>query len=377
MFLRFVNTTIFILCNTFVIAQNGITGSKNFYLKVAPTYGFIFEQRRIIGNLVKGYIPGFELDIVKPTYGNKKWHKENNFPEVGLSLNFIDYSNPKQLGYCFGLSPFIDFPLKQKDKKSRLYLRVCWGVSYLTKHYDVNTNPKNIAIGSAFNTYVQFKWFWHFNINEKIRLEPGFSFAHSSNGRAAVPNLGLNVVSLNLGITYKFKNDPVISPLQDSAGLWESKHELLIWDAVGFNEHEPPNGPKYFANTFGINYYYNKKNTHKFGAGFDVCYDTQNEYHLQTSNNPSNGWTDLLQLGVKLCYAYNVGRVSLPVEMGYYAISKPKEDGPIFHRIGIRYYCKNGLMYNFSLKSHWAVAAHFDYGIGYRFKLRKKKNIGN
>jgi hypothetical protein len=80
-----------------------------------------------------------------------------------------------------------------------------------------------------------------------------------------------------------------------------------------------------------------------------------------------------MQLGVKACYAYNIGRISLPIEMGYYAISKPKEDGPIFHRIGIRHYCKNGLILNFTMKSHWAVAAHFDYGIGYRFNVKKKK----
>jgi hypothetical protein len=376
-FLKQLHIYAFLINFATLSAQNGMTGSKNFYIKVAPTYGYIFEHRSTIGNLVHGYAPGLELDFLKPTYGNKKWHKEHNFPEVGLSFNFINFANPKQLGYCFALSPFIDIPLIKKPKNTRLYMRICWGAAYVTKHYDVNKNPKNIAIGSALNTYVQCKWFWHINLNKKIRLEPGFSFAHTSNGRAEVPNLGLNVVSLNLGITYKLKNDVVHAPLQDSGSLWGSKHELVIWDAVGFNENEPPNGQKYFANTFGINYYYNKKNTHKFGAGADVAYDTQNAYHLETSGHPSNGWTDLLQLGVKLCYSYNIGRVSLPIEMGYYAISKPKEDGPIFHRIGIRYYCKNGLMFNFTLKSHWAVASHFDYGFGYRFNLKKKRTLEN
>jgi hypothetical protein len=181
------------------------------------------------------------------------------------------------------------------------------------------------------------------------------------------------VVSLNLGINFKINGDVVKSDLIDSSSVWPSKHEIIIWDAVGFNEHEPPGGPKYFANTFGANYYYNVRNTHKWGGGIDVCYDTQNIYHLETSGHPANNWTDALQLGVKVCYAYNIGRISLPIEMGYYAISKPKEDGPIFHRIGIRHYCKNGLILNFTMKSHWAVAAHFDYGIGYRFSVKKKK----
>lgn len=364
---------IFLFIPLFGLCQKGMTGSKNFFIKVAPTYGFIFEQRNTTGNLVKGYIPGLEVDFVKPTYGNKRWHHENNFPDIGISFNFIDFANPKQLGRCYALSPFIEIPLNKKVRASRPVLRICWGFSYLTKRFDINDNPKNIAIASHLNTFVQWKLFWHINLSKKLRLEPGLSFAHASNGRSQVPNLGLNVVSLNLGMTFKFEKHPVVSTLLDSGSVWPSKHEIIIWDAVGFNEHEPPGGPKYFCNTFGVNYYYNVRNTSKWGGGFDISYDTQNKYHLETSGHPSNTWTDVLQLGVKVCYAYNVGRISFPIEMGYYAISKPKEDGPLFHRIGIRHYCKNGLILNFTMKSHWAVAAHFDYGVGYRFSIKKKK----
>ncbi len=363
-----------IIFSLVVFSQKKMTGTKDFYIKVAPSYGFIFEHKSTIGNLVKGYIPGIEIDFVKPTTGTKRWHHENNFPEVGLSLNIIDFSNPKQLGYCFALSPYIEIPLNKKVRASRPVVRICWGVSYLNKKFDINTDPKNIAIGSHLNTFVQWKVLWHLKLSNKLRLEPGLSFSHASNGRSQVPNLGLNVVSLNLGLTYKLNGEVTKVALQDSSPTWKSKHEILIWDAAGFNEHEPATGTKYFSNTFGVNYYYNVRNTHKWGAGFDVDYDLQNEYHLKTSGHPAQSWLDLVQLGVKACYAYNIGRISLPIEMGYYAISKPKEDGPIFHRIGIRYYCKNGLMFNFTMKSHWAVAAHFDYGLGYRFSLKKKKS---
>lgn len=362
------------ICTFVLFSQKKMTGTKDFYIKVAPSYGFIFEHKSTIGNLVKGYIPAIEIDFVKPTTGSKRWHRENNFPEVGISLNIIDFSNPKQLGYCFALSPYIEIPLNKKIRATRPVVRICWGISYLNKKFDINSDPKNIAIGSHLNTFVQWKVLWHLKLSNKLRLEPGLSFSHASNGRSQVPNLGLNIVSLNLGLTYKLNGDVTKVDLQDSSATWKSKHEILIWDAAGFNEHEPATGTKYFSNTFGVNYYYNVRNTHKWGAGFDIDYDLQNAYHLKTSGHPAQSWLDLVQLGVKACYAYNIGRVSLPIEMGYYAVSKPKEDGPIFHRIGIRYYCKNGLMFNFTMKSHWAVAAHFDYGLGYRFSLKKKKS---
>lgn len=323
--------------------------------------------------MVKGNIPAFEIDFVKPTTGTKRWHHENNFPEVGLSFNYIDFANPSQLGYSFSLSPYIEIPLNKKVRFTRPILRFCWGLSYVNKRFDINSNPENIAIGSYLNTYFQVKSLWHINLSNKFRLEPGVSFAHVSNGRSKTPNLGLNVVSLNLGLTYKLNGGVAKVALQDSSATWKSKHEILIWDAIGFNEHMPANGPIYLANTFGVNYYYNVRNTHKWGAGFDIAYDAQNEYHLLNGGKTVNSKWDILQLGLKACYSYNIGRVSLPIEMGYYAVSKPQEDGPLFHRIGVRYYCKNGLMFNFTMKSHWAVAAHFDYGIGYLFSVKKKQ----
>lgn len=373
--MRFLVTAILFALLMQLAAQSKLTGNKNYYLSFVPSYGFVVEHRSSIGNLIKGFTPAFELNLIKPTSGTKLWHRENNLPELGLSLAVIDFSNPKQLGYCYSLAPFIELPLNKLEKPSRVIMRLSWGLSYLTKRFDIETNPKNIAIGSHVNAFVQFRWLWHLNITQKMRLEPGVTFSHASNGRFQVPNLGLNVLVFNLGLTYKIKNEPINKTPKDSSySTWPSKHELLVWDAIGWNEHEPPGGPKYFANTFAVNYYYNLRNTHKWGAGFDFAYDTQNAYHLENSGNTVNSWLDVAQLGVKGCYAYNVGKVSFPVEMGYYAVSKPKEDGPIFHRIGVRYFCDNGLMFNFSMKSHWAVASHFDYGIGYTFKLKRKKN---
>lgn len=370
-----VKVYVILLLSSFALnAQNKISGSKNFYIRVIPSRGFIFEHHSYVAHLVKGYTTGLSIEYVKPTYGNKKWQHQNNLPDVGMSLGFLDYGNPKQLGQCYSLAPFIDFPLRKTTRSSRVIFRLLWGVGYVTKKFDIDHNSKNIMIGSHWNTYVQYKWYWAFNASKKLRIEPGIAFSHASNGRAQVPNLGINVVSFNLGITYKFlKEEEARRAYTDSSSFWPTKHEILVWGALGFNEMEPPGGKKYMAYTLGVNYYYNKNDRHKFGGGVDFDYDLQNFQHLENSGDTAKNWYDILTVGPKFCYAYNVGGLSFPVEMGVYAISKPKEDGLFFHRIGIRYYCKNGLMINFSLKSHWGVAAHFDYGLGYRFGIKKRK----
>jgi hypothetical protein len=39
-------------------------------------------------------------------------------------------------------------------------------------------------------------------------------------------------------------------------------------------------------------------------------------------------------------------------------------------RIGVRYYSKSGLIAHFGLRTHFAVAYDFEYGLGYRFYLK-------
>ena len=74
-----------------------------------------------------------------------------------------------------------------------------------------------------------------------------------------------------------------------------------------------------------------------------------------------------------LCYSYNLGRVSFPFETGYYFYQKSKPDGDIVSRIGIKYYSRSGIVASIGLRTHFAVAYNFEYGIGYRLFLKSKK----
>ncbi|MCE3259340.1 MAG: secreted protein, partial [Bacteroidetes bacterium] len=186
---------------SYFFSQNGITGNPDWFIKPSVNQGFILEHRSTIGHLVKGYPTIYEVNVGKPTLGDKLWHLENNMPDVGMSLSVLDFKNPAQLGYAFSIAPYAEIPL-HRVRKTRMIMRLCWGVTYLNKCFDIKTNPKNIAIGSNINSFVQFKWFWHIPITKNIRFEPGFAFSHASNARAKVPNLGLNVVSLNAAFNY-------------------------------------------------------------------------------------------------------------------------------------------------------------------------------
>ncbi|MFM7566066.1 MAG: hypothetical protein ACKO4K_04915, partial [Flavobacteriales bacterium] len=81
---------------------------------------------------------------------------------------------------------------------------------------------------------------------------------------------------------------------------------------------------------------------------------------------------DLLQVGAYAAYLVPMDRFHFVFGMGAYLRDKYSPEDPLYHRIGARYACKNGLLLNFTLKTHWARADYLEYGLGYMFKYRKK-----
>ncbi len=352
------------------LAQSITNTSSIWFIKPVVNNGFILVHRNNISHLVKGNPTIYELNIGKSSSGNKLWQIENNLPDIGISLQCIDFKNPLQLGYALTASPYIEIPLNKTPKILRPIIRLCWGLTYITKSYDSIENKENRAIGSHFNSFVQFRCFWSFKLSNLLRIEPGITFTHASNGKSKNPNLGLNVASLNLGLNYSIQSKANQSITKvDSSTKAKSKNELIFFTAIGFNQ-------KYIASpilkTFIYSFAYqrNLRNSHKYVLGIDVFFD-QN-YLIDYENvfkNKAQG-IDQLRMSIKLGYSYNVGRLSFPFELGYYFFQKTNPDELIVNRLGVRYYSKTGLIAHFGLRTHFAVAYNFEYGLGYRFSIK-------
>jgi hypothetical protein len=352
-------------------AQNGITGSPQWQIKPVFNTGFIVVHRISIGHLVKGYPGIYELNISKPSYGNKLWQVENNHPDMGLTLQCLDFRNPQQLGYALTAAPYIEIPLSKKENWWRLHMRLCWGITYITKSFDIQENHKNIAIGSHVNVFAQFRWFMHMKLSERLRFEPGITFSHGSNGRTQNPNLGLNVLSVGAGLNILL-NKPVqrYEGRLDSSTRVRKKNEIIAVAAWGYNEHVI-RGNIHNCYLLSVAYQRNVRNTHKFSLGADLFLDGNygEDYFNRYGYDPTG--LDKFRISVRAGYSYNVGRVSFPLEIGYYVFDPLKPDAPVTSRVGIRYYDKTGIIGQFGLRTHFAVAYNFEFGLGYRFYIGK------
>ncbi len=297
---------------------------KDFILSAQSHVGSIVAHRNNLKNVVKGHVLGTELNYVFQTNGSKVWHKEYRYPELGFCVVHMDLGNPEQLGTMEALYPYANIRLNKLSRKTALNLRLALGVTYITKPFDRLTNHQNEAIGSNINAFVNIRFNTTTILSPAWSLNTGFGLSHASNGAYSTPNLGLNIVSINFGVGYHFGNK-IDEYLTDTCTLKVQKWQTSILAVAGIKELESPEGDKYLAYSLQSNVLRALNYKNSLGAGLEMFYNnaTIKMWENDSINNPSIG--DIVQAGIKLCYAYNFNRLSFPVELGVYIYKKQIE----------------------------------------------------
>lgn len=340
--------------------QESFPGYK---ISLTGHYGFLISHHSTMQYLVKGHIGGFELTYTKPTYGEEEWHRALNYPEYGFSVLHLELGNPSVLGNLYGAFGFVNFPSGRKKKAN---FRLGLGMAYLTKHFDRIENHKDIAIGSHLNGLINLGFDRHFVLSKKLLLETGIFLTHASNGSSKVPNLGINMPTINLGLTYdlsdrsKPRNTDPQSPV-------ERKFHLALVGTAGFTEIEPVEGPKYLITELMCNAGWPLNHLWNAVGGIDVLYNTANLEKLKLDSIAVSSDVQNTQLGIKFGGELFVGKLSMPLEMGVYAYTKMTRNGYIYHRLGLRYHIDEHWLVNFTMKTHFAKADYLAWGVGYKF----------
>ena len=104
------------------------------------------------------------------------------------------------MGTPTALFSFINFPHKNLSKRTRIITDGALGVLYDSNYYHATKNPKNDAIGSPFSIYVNIGLGFESILTRNVDLIYGLDYTHFSNGRLTVPNYGLNMLGVNLGL---------------------------------------------------------------------------------------------------------------------------------------------------------------------------------
>lgn len=176
---------------------------------------WVFENNVHVGGIVRNapevpYSKMSGLLEVNPgvqTMGGKEWQQLLGFPKVACSFVAGSVGNTKELGYLFGILPNMTFnsvPHKWYSPSVRLGL----GISYFNSPYNAVTHPKNLYIGSHLTAFALASVFIKPRLNDHLDLTAGISVMHSSNGHYQIPNLGMNIPSVSIGLNYHPKIIP-------------------------------------------------------------------------------------------------------------------------------------------------------------------------
>ena len=338
--------------------------NKNYGVSLTHHYGFISPHNALVNEIIKSHIQTTELSFYQQTDGEKQWHRYFNYPVIGISAAILNTGNPESLGRIYGLFPYVDFPLNKW--KVTWNLKFGYGIGFVEKPFNRESNYKNLVIGSHLNALVYFNSHWNFPITERVKATVGVSFTHLSNGSLKRPNLGINMFSTNAGISYYFGN-PVVKNLSDVEKR-EKEFSHLILANVGVKEVDNIGGKKYMVYNTSYNLMRTVTNKSSFGIGADFFYNSSLEPLIKRLQNEDKGKFGNFRMGLSGIYSMDLGKISLLFQTGGYLHTSYDFDRKLYTRIGTRYRINDKIFVNLSLKTHFFVADFIEYGIGYRIK---------
>lgn len=337
-----------ILQSIFSFAQE----EKTIAFQISSEHGQFIPHKPALNYLIQGKSTGLEFSIEK---------RNKDSIRYGLTASILNSGNPEVIGLVYGLNGFTSFPLTKKENGMRLKIGI--GLGYVEKIFDANTNNRNIVIGSHINTKIVFRAEKEFILSENNHFNLGMGVCHFSNGAYQTPNLGINFLLFNLGYSY-IKTTPLRKEktrLNTNYTLNRKWLYAFIFSG-GIRENPSPLREKYpIINLCNrINYVQSTKNN--FTGGIDFTYNPGilHRSHIPLDISP-------LQSGIFIGNERNFDRITFAVDMGVYLVNQNMKS-LIYHRFGLHYQLSNKTHILLQLKSHWAVAEAFEFGIKYRIK---------
>jgi len=337
-----------ILQSIFSFAQE----EKTIAFQISSEHGQFIPHKPALNYLIQGKSTGLEFSIEK---------RNKDSIRYGLTASILNSGNPEVIGLVYGLNGFTSFPLTKKENGMRLKIGI--GLGYVEKIFDANTNNRNIVIGSHINTKIVFRAEKEFILSENNHFNLGMGVCHFSNGAYQTPNLGINFLLFNLGYSY-IKTTPLRKEktrLNTNYTLNRKWLYSFIFSG-GIRENPSPLREKYpIINLCNrINYVQSTKNN--FTGGIDFTYNPGilHRSHIPLDISP-------LQSGIFIGNERNFDRITFAVDMGVYLFNQNMKS-LIYHRFGLHYQLSNKTHILLQLKSHWAVAEAFEFGIKYRIK---------
>lgn len=335
---------------------------QEFSYTFTPFAGFLIPHSPSMKHLQDGHIFGLSFEADLRVDGEKQWHHHYNFPQYGLSFNYMDLAS-EHLGSSYSILTHLKLPL---NKARNVKFQMGLGLGYISKPFHLEQNLMNNAIGSCLNVALQLKLLSRIVINNKLTVLPGISIRHFSNGAYKLPNKGINIAGIDLAIEFGQGNRKNLPERNDHKSEKE-KINFYVGTSIGLKEVLPIFGPKYPV--YSLFTLAMKRVSPKSSAGLEAggIYNTSLPEVLRDRGEESPKEITALRAHVAASYKLHFGNLGLLLQAGVYVFDKYEVDGPIFLRYHLQYNVTEQWILTTGLKSHYANADNAEFGIVYKW----------
>lgn len=337
-------------------------------VSVIPKTGFLIAHRPFMSHLVKDRNNAIELEFSQQDNTSDFTALYYRFPSRGFSFQYQDFGYRDILGTSISALQFTKFNLIQHKRFGFLDFRIGSGLSYITKKFDLHSNPKNNAIGSHWNAFVNFQLVYSYYWNHFL-IGAGLEMSHFSNAAMTMPNLGLNTPMGFVKIGYAFTqreafNKDTSVDIIDILPRAGNKFQLHTIGSV--KQNLPGYNFSKYQPVFAVQALYRKRISFKWDleAGIDVIYNQANRYKYDDQTFTAG---ETIQIGLYGGAAANFYKSQIFFGFGGYVYNKINPAGWVYNRIGYRYNFNNWLNASLAIKANIGIADYLEMGIGYRF----------
>jgi hypothetical protein len=325
--------------------------------------GFVASHHEYLQQL-DAHTLGLELRYTVARHpGDKPWSDQMRLPRSGIALLYVDQGQPSLTGKAIALIPHQEFRMFSFQKGS-VYFRLGTGLAWLSRRYDAIENRKQIAIGAHVNPVMQFSFLWHQRISSKWETDFGIGLTHYSNGNFNLPNFGMNLPNVHVGLTrvegYHARPLRPDSP----SGPWRKEWDLSFNGAT--KEEGIASFTRYAVWGLSARYQQHKGRLSRIFAGGDFFLD--NTYRFRSGE--SRQLNTIAEAGLTLGHRLMMGPLCLFTEVGVYVLRPDKIKAAWYQRLGLNYFITEKYYAGVYLKTHMAQSDYVQFTIGRLISLK-------
>lgn len=343
------------------------TWKDRLYVEANYHYGFLIPSVKSIEYFITDHIDGYQLNIGLLSNGRKQWQLDYNYPRMGFGFYHSGLGNNAIYGKVNALFFYVDRNFLPLHYKFNISNRLEYGLGYVTKVNDLETNPFNIAISSHINVFLRYSVQLLYQITPLVEVNANVGFSHLSNGRFYEPNKGLNFITSSVGLHYSLQNPKtcIVPQVDDEKNLMRNNKVVFTFGA-GEKQLFRKQTDRYAVAALSAEYSHRLFSNGFVGLALNTYYDKSVRKEMEYAGNTSSP-NDSWRVSLNLLYEVEMGRFSYLFQPGIYLKNSFKEEKNISNRLCVRYALTNHWLASVAVKAHWVSIADFvEWGVAYK-----------